>query len=116
LPSRTRPSIKAAPRRPTPKRRTILVEAASASRQQVTALMQDMHRFDPYLHFASRDDGDAYRNREAERRTYIKAANEFLHSLEDVMLAIKGAVKGRRFPMIEIIQEKLRQYGATNAV
>jgi hypothetical protein len=51
----------------------LLTEASSAGRQQVTALMQDMHRFDAYLHFASPEDEEDYRRHEAERRAYIDA-------------------------------------------
>ena len=48
--------------------------AASAnSRASVNAIMRDMHRFDPYLQFASAEDEAEYRKREAERRAYIDA-------------------------------------------
>ena len=48
--------------------------AASAnSRATVSAIMRDMHRFDPYLHFASAEDEAEYRRREAETRRYIDA-------------------------------------------
>lgn len=49
-----------------------LSHLAAESRDQVTSLMRDMHRFDPYLRFASTEDQEAYRRREAERRTYIE--------------------------------------------
>ena len=46
---------------------------AATSRAQVTAIMRDMHRFDPYLSFASPEDENAYRQREADRLAYIAA-------------------------------------------
>lgn len=46
--------------------------ARDASRQQVRSHLRDMHRFDPYLQFASAEDEEAYRRREAERRAYIE--------------------------------------------
>jgi len=51
-----------------------LATASANSRAQVTSIMRDMHRFDPYLHFASAEDEAAYRKREAERRAEIEAA------------------------------------------
>lgn len=51
---------------------TAELAASAASRQQVQSLMREMHRFDPYLRFASADDEAEYRRREAERRTYIE--------------------------------------------
>jgi hypothetical protein len=50
-----------------------LATASANSRAQVTSIMRDMHRFDPYLHFASAEDEAAYRKREAERLAYIDA-------------------------------------------
>lgn len=50
-----------------------LASLAATSRAEVTTLMQDMHRFDPYLRFASADEEEAYRQREAQRRAYIDA-------------------------------------------
>lgn len=49
-----------------------LAATRTESRLQVQSLMRDMHRFDPYLAFASPEDEAAYRNREAERRAYIE--------------------------------------------
>ena len=50
-----------------------LATASGNSRAQVTSIMRDMHRFAPYLHFASAEDEAAYRKREAERLAYINA-------------------------------------------
>lgn len=50
-----------------------LTGAGNASRAEVAAVMQSMHRFDPYLHFSSPDEEEAYRQREAERRAFIEA-------------------------------------------
>jgi hypothetical protein len=49
-----------------------LAAVSAVSRQQVQSLMRDMHRFDPFLRFASPEDEEAYRRREAERRAYIE--------------------------------------------
>ena len=48
-----------------------LAEAAAKSRAQVSEIMRGMKDFDPHLQFTSRDDEDAYRRREAERRAYV---------------------------------------------
>ncbi len=48
-----------------------LTGAGNASRAQVTALMQDMHRFP--VRFSSPEDEATYREREAERRAFIEA-------------------------------------------
>ena len=50
-----------------------LADAAAASRDQVAGVMRDMHKFDPYLQFASAYEETAYRQREAERRAIIAA-------------------------------------------
>ena len=49
-----------------------LAESRTASRATVQALVRDLHRFDPYLQFASSADETEYRRREAERRAYIE--------------------------------------------
>jgi len=49
-----------------------LAESRIASRATVQALVSDLHRFDPYLQFASEQDETEYRHREAERRAYIE--------------------------------------------
>lgn len=50
-----------------------LASLSATSRAQVTGLIRDMGRFDPYLQFGSAEDEDAYRRREAERRAAIEA-------------------------------------------
>ena len=50
-----------------------LATASVNSRLAVISIMRDMHRFDPYLNFASAEDEAAYRKREAERLAYIDA-------------------------------------------
>ncbi|MBV8686900.1 MAG: hypothetical protein JOZ90_11010 [Alphaproteobacteria bacterium] len=49
-----------------------LAVASAASRQQVQAIMRDLHRFDPYLQFASPEEEAEYRRREAERRADVE--------------------------------------------
>ena len=56
-----------------------LQAASDAARRQVAQFEQDFYEkkiFDPYLRFASPDDEEAYRKREAERHAEIKAAND----------------------------------------
>ena len=51
----------------------MLAEAASASREQVAAAMENMHRYDSFLQFGPGDSEADYRQREAERRRYVDA-------------------------------------------
>ncbi len=50
-----------------------LANAAVESRSVVQSAMRDMHRFDSYLRFASAEDEETYRRREAETRRAIEA-------------------------------------------
>jgi hypothetical protein len=48
-----------------------LAAASASAREAVTSFERDMYEkkiFDPYLHFASKEDEEAYRKREAERK------------------------------------------------
>lgn len=56
----------------TPEGIAMLAEAASASRAQVTATMENMQRYDGFLQFGPGDSEADYRQREAERRAYIE--------------------------------------------
>jgi hypothetical protein len=70
-----------------------LAATRSESRQQVQSLMRDMHRFDPYLSFASPEDEAAYRTREAERRAYIE--REHARGTPEGDLNASGAAVGQ---------------------
>jgi hypothetical protein len=50
-----------------------IAQLAATSREQVTSIMRGMKDFDPYLHFDSKAEEEAYRKREVERQTYITA-------------------------------------------
>jgi hypothetical protein len=64
---------------------------AATSRQQVEAIMADMHRFDPYLQFGTTEEESAYRKREADRRTYIEEQQK-KGTLESDLNAAGGAI------------------------
>lgn len=69
----------------------VLAEAGAASRARVTATMAGMRDFDRDLQFRSKDDEDAYRQREAERRAYVEA-QQARHTPEGDLNAAGGAV------------------------
>jgi hypothetical protein len=50
-----------------------IAQLAAISREQVTSIMRDMKDFDPYLHFDSKAEEEAYRRREVERQQAIAA-------------------------------------------
>lgn len=68
-----------------------LTGSAAASRAQVTALMHDIHRFDPYLRFGSAEEEEAYRKREADRAACI-AAEQAKGTPEGDLNASAGAI------------------------
>ena len=100
-----------------------IAQAAAASREQVNNVMRGMKDFNPYLHFDSKDEEEAYRRREAERRTYIErqqaagtpqgdlnAANAALAQMDDAKAhgADRSPAFADRYAALEQSRDRLR--------